>query len=99
MSGRTNGLRNVRNRANISAHPAEPSLKVGVATANKGITAVTTFHVKSVETFGKKTWTVERREDGTEPVMVGLRCADPALALADAHRLNSHTRARKRQVG
>jgi hypothetical protein len=61
---------------------------------------VTTFHVKSVERHGKKAWTVVRREEpGAEPVMVGLRCADPALALADAYRLNLHTRERKRASG
>jgi hypothetical protein len=60
---------------------------------------VTTFHVQSVERYGKKTWTVVRREPGTEPVMVGLRCADPVLALADAYRLNVYNRERKRQCG
>jgi hypothetical protein len=53
------------------------------------------FQVQSVQRLGRKGWIIVRHEAGCEPIMVGLQYNDPALALADANRLNIHASERE----
>jgi hypothetical protein len=52
------------------------------------------FRVQTVQHLGRKAWVIVRCEPGRDPIMVGLHYKDPAVALADANRLNVHALAR-----